>query len=105
LFFGTAILVVSMLLYRKILEGRVALYAIVALSLFPRLFHYVNLAGGDPASIAFFSLGVLLIAGQLFKSDESHGGYFCLAVFFWGAAEFFGIMRWLLRYFFLSLQP
>lgn len=89
LFFGTAILVVSMLLYRKILEGRVALYAIVALSLFPRLFHYVNLAGGDPASIAFFSLGVLLIAGQLFKSDEKSWGIFLLGGIFLGCGGIF----------------
>lgn len=79
--FGAAILVFSLLLYRKLLSGTAVFIALMALSLYPRFFHYVNLGGGDPASLAFFSFGVLLIFGQLVTSGEKKPPFFWGGVF------------------------
>ena len=87
--FGVAILIVSLQLYRKLMTKAMAFLAIVLLSLFPRFYHYVNIGGGDPASIALFSCGVLLILGQLLKSEKRKWPLVFIGGMFLGFAALF----------------
>ena len=77
--FGIVILTVSFMLYRNVMNVTAAMISAFALCLFPRMFHYINLAGGDPASVMFFMLGVFLILRQCIASDKKSYGLFFLA--------------------------
>lgn len=63
--FAGVILFALCLLLRKFIPGRVAAIAIVLLAFFPRMFHYCTVGGGDPGSVAFFTLGAFLILSTI----------------------------------------
>jgi len=77
--FGFIILTLSFMLYRKVMEPTTALVTVLALGLFPRLFHYINLAGGDPAAVAFFTAGAFLVLKQCIADEKKQGALFFLA--------------------------
>ena len=77
IFFGAVILFASIILYRKILSQKMSLLLLMALSFFPSLLLYITNAGPDPASIAFFEIGVIIIFLQILNNGrESKGKFF-----------------------------
>lgn len=77
IFFGAIILFASIILYRKFLSQKISLLLLIALSFFPSLFLYITNAGPDPASIAFFEIGAIIIFLQILNNGrESKGKFF-----------------------------
>ncbi|MDD5675455.1 MAG: hypothetical protein PHC61_14895, partial [Chitinivibrionales bacterium] len=79
--FAMAYLYTARTLFRIVLSSTQTLAALVMLSIFPRLFWYVNAAGADPASILFFTLGALLIVRQGLRNQKENSWFL---VFFGG---------------------
>lgn len=77
IFFGAIILFTSIILYRKLLSQKISLLLVMVLSFFPSLFLYITNAGPDPASIAFFEIGAIIIFLQILNNGcESKGKFF-----------------------------
>ncbi len=70
LLFGIIILLSATFLYRRVLNAWAAFFSVLGLSLYPRLFNYVNVGGADPGSIAFFSIGAGLIVVQVLRETQ-----------------------------------
>jgi hypothetical protein len=64
-FFGAIMLITSVILYGKYLNQKISLSMVLLLSFFPGLFLYITNAGPDPASIAFFEIGAVIILLQI----------------------------------------
>ena len=64
-FFGAIVLIASVILYGKFLGPKLSLSMVTLLSFFPGLFLYITNAGPDPASIAFFEIGAIIILFQI----------------------------------------
>jgi hypothetical protein len=89
IFFCIGLLTASWLLFRRIVSGTTALFSLIAFSLFPRLFHYCTMAGGDPASIAFFAFGAFFILSQLFMCEKKRWVKFFVGGIFLGLGALF----------------
>lgn len=63
--FAGLMLLALCLLLRKFIPGKAAAAAVILLALFPRMFHYCTVGGGDPGSVAFFTLGAFLILSTI----------------------------------------
>lgn len=79
--FGIIITGSSLFLYQRFLSTGVSLISVTILALFPTSFHYITVGGPDPASVAFFSIGAILILNALSKGNGSKvhyaaGGFF-----------------------------
>jgi hypothetical protein len=89
IFFGFSLLVAALLLFKKTLGSNITAVLLILLSLFPRLFIYLNVGGPDPASVAFFAFGALLLINQFFNSGkQSRPAFFCGGLLFGCAALF-----------------
>ncbi len=69
IFFGCGTLVSCVWFYRKFMSAGLALASLIVLSVFPLSFHYINVAGGDPGSVAFFTVGAFLILSRIGESS------------------------------------
>lgn len=59
--FAALMLLALGFLLRRFIAGRAAAIALVLLAFFPRMFHYCTVGGGDPGSVALFTLGAVMI--------------------------------------------
>jgi hypothetical protein len=75
-FFGAIMLIVSAILYRKFLNQKISLSMVIILSFFPSMFLYITNAGPDPASIAFFESGAIIILLQIVSNKAESKGLF-----------------------------
>lgn len=76
-------------LYLKLLIPVWAFFALVGLSLFPEMFHYAIVGGGDPGAVAFFTLGAALLLAQLSGLKVGRPRLFFIAGVFMGVAGLF----------------
>jgi hypothetical protein len=87
---ASTILLVSAVFYLRRLSLPAAAFSVIALSMYPRFFFYVNAGGADPASVLFFTSGAVLILGNLIKTpDKGSWFYFICGGLLLGAGALF----------------
>jgi hypothetical protein len=87
--FGFVFFAASAILYNNILNRKTALWGIVFLSLYPRVFYYMQVGGADPASMTFFALGILVIINCLVQNVNSKNTIMFVGGLFMGCAAIF----------------
>jgi hypothetical protein len=68
--FGAILLVAAACIFRRVFNNYISLLLTMLLSLYPRLLSYCTQGGGDPGSVAFFTIGIGLLLGEILRRER-----------------------------------
>jgi hypothetical protein len=73
---GATIVFICGYVFKKLLSKPAFLFCSAALALYPTLFHYFTVGGGDPGAVLFFAAGSALICISLLEQNRSYLPFF-----------------------------
>lgn len=74
--FGGFIILVCGYFYKQLLSKPVFLLCLSTIALYPTLFHYFTVGGGDPGSVFFFASGSALLFILIFRNNHNFSPFF-----------------------------
>jgi hypothetical protein len=85
---GATIVFICGYAFKKLLSKPAFLFCSAALALYPTLFHYFTVGGGDPGAVLFFAAGSAMICIALFEQNRSSLPFFIAGLLMGTAALF-----------------